>query len=373
MALTLTSRLRLAKQDKGDNNWHTSLNDGFDDADARLFKTDTAADPNSAEEAHYVGQRYWDQTNGLWWTATAVGNPGTWVRDADQIDTEITHPATPTTLAEDYPHGHLNAILEWVSATVVRLRPIGGNTIYVDISGGRETITGAFDFDITTDREGAQTEDSDTYYYLYLDNDTTPGTLLPVVSKTAPLTYGEATPGYHPTLADHRCVGSIYNDWNSDIRRFFANSGGFIAFDPTARGTTDQELLYYSSEKTTPDLTLTGSPTWRNLALNLPETAAEVRIFAHIRQKGTAGYWALSADGATGVLPGATTVLLGDAGIVDAIAVMQGPANDYAQIELTIPIVDSAFPAMSYGSDDEVIMAEIMILGYQDFWAPRGY
>lgn len=81
MAVTPTTRLQLNKQDSGDANWHTALNSGFDNAEARFMRFGTA-DPNSAEQCHYVGQIYarTGVTPTEIWVGTVVGTPGTWVQ-----------------------------------------------------------------------------------------------------------------------------------------------------------------------------------------------------------------------------------------------------------------------------------------------------
>jgi len=62
-----TARLALYKHDAGDPDWHTLLNGGFDDADARFMKasSDYAAqtDPNlpAPLDADFVGQKYIDE------------------------------------------------------------------------------------------------------------------------------------------------------------------------------------------------------------------------------------------------------------------------------------------------------------------------
>lgn len=57
--------LGLKKQDLGDPNWHTELNDGFDQASARIAGSNGSADPNGSVRGFWVGQRY---------TQTSVGS-----------------------------------------------------------------------------------------------------------------------------------------------------------------------------------------------------------------------------------------------------------------------------------------------------------
>ena len=82
MAVTKTAKLNLAKQANRDANWHTGLDQGFDDADARFQKTG-AGDPEAgAVTADFIGQPYYDTTADKWWTANATGAPpGKWTED----------------------------------------------------------------------------------------------------------------------------------------------------------------------------------------------------------------------------------------------------------------------------------------------------
>jgi len=99
MATTLTPRLNLGKQEVGDLDWETDLNQGFDDADARLILVrsvlkardapddiDYGVDPEDGTDeylpADFVGQIYVDDgiAGGLKqpvsiWIAHAIGTP----------------------------------------------------------------------------------------------------------------------------------------------------------------------------------------------------------------------------------------------------------------------------------------------------------
>jgi hypothetical protein len=83
MATTQTPRLNLQKQDEKDEDWHTDLDAGFDNADLRLLKISSAnsnyADPNTPGVAgDYVGQMYLDETADppRWWNCTTLGGAG---------------------------------------------------------------------------------------------------------------------------------------------------------------------------------------------------------------------------------------------------------------------------------------------------------
>lgn len=79
MASTFTTRLGLNKQAKGDNPglWATDHNTGMDNAEAR-FMLSGAGVPD-AVDGTYVGQKYFDTTNEVWWTCRTAGSPGIWV------------------------------------------------------------------------------------------------------------------------------------------------------------------------------------------------------------------------------------------------------------------------------------------------------
>ena len=366
MATTTTPRLGLKKQANADNPgaWDVDLNAGFDDADARFFRTGTD-DPNVAETGDYVSQRYHRTTDDYWWTCTIIGSPGTWVSDFETIDDDVNHPAPPTTLALDYTHNDLQCVLEWLTNSEVQLRPIGGNVMFYDSTGVRVTFAaGSFIFDISTDREGAQTEDASTPYYLYLDNDTTPGTPLPVVSKTVPLEIGTATPGYHPTLTDHRCVGSIWNDSGSDISKFNTMFGGMIRFDGITRDHTDH----------TDELFKSATPAFRNQTLNIPLTATHVVLQIGMKMAGSQGWVAIAQDGAASVgLPSDNGPhRLSDSEFVEASAILHQGGNGYAFLEITLDIPTRSAPAFNYGHNHNLLdMLSAVTIGYIDLWAPK--
>lgn len=85
MAVTQTPRLQLQKQDAGNPDWHTALNAGMDNADARLLKVSSdngdAPDPNVGPIAgDFVGQKYIDETPSpdepRIWICTTDSTPG---------------------------------------------------------------------------------------------------------------------------------------------------------------------------------------------------------------------------------------------------------------------------------------------------------
>ena len=85
---TFTNRLKLAKQTFRDLLWHTALDQGFDDADARLLKISSdfgdEPDPNAGVvvDGDFVGQIYQDETvtPPRRWICTTAGTPpaGVW-------------------------------------------------------------------------------------------------------------------------------------------------------------------------------------------------------------------------------------------------------------------------------------------------------
>ncbi len=366
MATVKTPRLNLAKQAAGDNpgSWEVDINQGFDDADARFFRTG-AVDPDGVEDSDYIGQRYQDTVTELWYTATDAASPGAWTKDFDTIDPLVTHPTPATSLAQDYQHGHLIGILDNPTLSTVRMRPLGGTTGYVDISGGRETWTGDFTWDISDagHREGAQTEDPSKAYYLYFDNDTTPATLLPIISTTPPDDIDGTKPGYHPTLADHRCVGSVWQNANSDIVKSLWQPGGVVMF-------TEHDADH------TPTVNGAATASWRNLPVNLPLTALDIRLtISGTRGAGAVGGVIVGADGATGTIGGGD--LTTPAGMKHVLmhSITTG-AGDFsgASVQGVVPIVTPATPAISYAVTAVTLNTFFMaVTGYRDRWAPKGF
>ncbi|KKN31257.1 hypothetical protein LCGC14_0825730 [marine sediment metagenome] len=368
MATTTTTRLGLKKQAAGDNSgaWEVDLNQGFDDADAAFFLSGSG-NPNGSENSAFVGQRYYDTSTGYWWTAEDIASPSSaWVSDFATIDADVTHPI-PTTHAQDYTHGDIQAVLEWLSITEFQLRPIGGTDIYADISGSRVTIAGDFVFDVTTDREGAQTLDASTPYYLYLDNLTVPGTPEPVVSKTPPDDIDDTKPRYHPTEADHLCVGSLWIDSNTDVAKVKIDRAGKTTFQAN------------DSDQITDLSGIASQADYRTHVLNVPLTAIEVEMHVIGRDASASWYLALAmSDAGVASLPNSgPTHFLGDAGFEDAIALLQegsGPDKWQART-LNIPIADSSSPAIKYGHNrgNALDTCEFVIRGYVDRWAPKGF
>ena len=89
MAITQTDRLHLQKQTAGDPDWHTALDAGFDNADARLLQISSdngdAPNPNTGGAApvvgHFVGQLYIDETVDpprVWICTTAADPASVW-------------------------------------------------------------------------------------------------------------------------------------------------------------------------------------------------------------------------------------------------------------------------------------------------------
>lgn len=81
MAITFTERLNIPIQDIGATGWGAVLNTGFQEIDDRLFLTGDG-DPTGVATSQYVGQRYYDTTNDIWYYATASGVDNTWVFEA---------------------------------------------------------------------------------------------------------------------------------------------------------------------------------------------------------------------------------------------------------------------------------------------------
>jgi hypothetical protein len=372
MATTVTPRLGLKKQEAGDNpgGWEVDLNAGFDDADTRFFQSG-AGDPNTATQAHYISQRYLDTDTDLWWTAQDTAGPSTWVSDAVLIHATDPHPANPTTLAADYTHGDIRAVLEPIDDDSVQLRPLGpADEIYVDIDGTRLTITGDFVFDLSNaaHREGAQTRDVSTRYYLYIDNSTVPGTPAPILSKTAPDDVGGDEAGYHPTDSAWRCVGSVWNNSSDKIQPFVCERDGKIRFTSPYDRTDHHHVL-----------TEEQSAVWISQALNIPLTAeaVELQFYAEGSTQSDGSYVVIGLSDAstTGWPDTAAPHSFALAAFADVHAMLNMDTNAMIQDIMELPIMDRAAPAFKYAVPREGTLRflEVVVSGYRDLWAPRGF
>ncbi len=366
MATTLTARLKLAKQATGDEpgTWAATQNDSYDDADERLFLRG-AGEPDGSVESHYLGQRYLDTDTEIWWTATSVGAAADWTSDLDIIDAAITHPI-PTTHAQDYSHGHLIAALEWVSATQVKLVAIAADgEIYYDNNAERVSYTGDFTFDITTDREGAQTLDATTPYHLYMDYSTLSVALTPepIISKTVPNARGTDPAGYHPTEVDWRSVGSIWVNSASEITKF-KMVGNKMVFNEADR---DGDHHY--------NLIRTGQSALREVPLNVPLTCEAVQLFLMYYAGGAAGYVVFAQDGKSITLSdgGGLPLTIEDYGEIEIL--MQQDISRGMVATWDMPVITKATPKFLYGHNDnnDPDELEVVVHGYTDIWAPRGY
>ena len=370
MATTTTPRLGLKTQAAGDNpgTWEVDLNLGLLSAEDK-FQITAAGDPNVALQADFIGQRYHDTDDDYWYTARDTAAPSDWVSDFETIDADVVHPTFPLTLVGDYPHGHLNAALEWLSITEVQLLPLGGNIIYYDDLGTRVTLAaGAFIFDITTDLEGAQTEDASTAYYLYMDNLTVPGVPEPVVSKTPPDDIGDVSgdgPGYHPTLASHRCVGSFWNNSSSAIAEFRIMRDGMVLFDSRPRDFTDHYI----------SLNAVANAGLRNQTLGIPLTAEACRLQLFMWAHGSNDSYVVFAQGGAAQTMADLSPPVGINTYADADLFLQQDNGRSVNVVWEVPIVTRSAPAFRYGHNDnsDPQLVEAMILGYRDLWAPHNF
>jgi len=84
MAVTQVT-IGLNKQDQGDNNWHTALNSGIDDANFRLTRNGTDANPNGIIVGYWKGMRFFDTLRVATWVFNgALGANTGWVREIAQ-------------------------------------------------------------------------------------------------------------------------------------------------------------------------------------------------------------------------------------------------------------------------------------------------
>jgi len=372
MATSVTDRLGLKMQANGDNPgaWEVDLNQGFLDADAAFFKSGTG-DPDGVIESDYIGQRFLDTATNYWYTATSVGAGADWVSDFLTIDADVVHPPPPDTY---YTFGMLLAQLQWVSNTGVRLAPILGNVIYIDIdidgAGVRKTLehTGILAFDIVTDHHGAA-ETSSQANYLYVDDDDDDGVLTVNVSAAAPDDIGGTKPGYHSAEPTWRCVGSFWNDENSDITKFKAGRDGEIIFDGPTRATDHIHAF----------ATLASQSALRTETVNIPAcaTSFKMQVLLEASSEGGGGYCVFAQDDAvsTGLLDTNVPIKITDAPYVEADLVLQSDTNDVAQSHVELNVVTRAAPAFKYGHNktSPVTYIEAVVRGYKCLWTPKGF
>ena len=101
------------------------------------------------------------------------------------------------------------------SASQVVLAPTIEGKVWVEILDTVYTAAAPITFDITSHRHAdTSSEAAAKFYYCYLHP--VAGVLTPKISQTAPT----VPYGYHPTSADHRHVGTFYNNGASDIVPF---------------------------------------------------------------------------------------------------------------------------------------------------------
>jgi hypothetical protein len=362
MATTVTDRLGLRIQDAGDNpgTWEVEMNQGLQDADDRFFLSD-AGDPNAeihgggsdaGMESVYVGQRYLDTDSGLWWTAQDIGAPGTWVSDQATLLSGI---------------GKLTGVLSRSSNIVYQLLPAYGTIIYVEIDGVIVSHSGALSFDITADLfEGAEV--ASIPIYLYVEN--VDGVLTPQMSPVEPYDIGEAKPGYNQAENTYRCIGSCWNGADGHFAAASHDRDGWVRFN-----IPDQTDHVYDGSS---ELTLAKQADYRSLTLKVPKTASNVLLHV-MGDTQDRIYMALAKSNAA--IPTLPTIdgpwFLADTGLESALAILVAYRDNQAAVPgLLMPIAARSAPAMKYGynhTDKTWDEFEIVLLAYQDMWAPKGY
>jgi hypothetical protein len=180
----------------------------------------------------------------------------------------------------------------------------------------------------------------------------------PVISETPPNSVG-----YHPTLADHRCVGSIWNNSSEDITKFLM-VGNRMVFNEVTR---DPDHHY--------NLNATGQSALRVMPLNIPLTCEAAQLLLFMFAPGATSYAVFAHAG--------KSINLVDAGG------LPHTLNNWPQVEIVLqqglgrgemttwdmPVVDMADPKMLYGHNDANNPDELeaLVHGYTDIYAPRGY
>jgi hypothetical protein len=241
-------------------------------------------------------------------------------------------------------------------STVTLKAGVGGNLI-VNIAGTK--LTQAADLDFILDDFGVGgshldtgSEASQTPYYLYIDNDG--GAMAAVISVDAPIEVGLTNAGYHPVRTDERYIGSIWNDVGQDIVPFVMS------------GNKQMFLEHDSNHEHA--LSLVASTSWRNLPLNIPETASAVLFSANIWKNGNGASF-YGPDGAVDTISGSTKDItsVDEAMFICTVHGANQPTGSSADGE--IPIVDRSAPAISYGASVNLSGHNLVVRGYVDMWA----
>jgi hypothetical protein len=260
MPITFTPKLGLGLQDQGEANWDDTERQTFQRIEDRLCLSGST-DPNTATESFYVGQPYFQTTANVLWFATAVGNPGTWVKEGDGYF------ATQTLFALMQERMLSSGRFASIAAGQARLT-MDYSRILAEIGGTIRLTSADITFDMATDLVGGET--SSTWYYCYLLWNGT--TLAKAIDSVAPnvVTGLHPTPGANPPW---RYVGSFYNNAAGDIQPFFS------LMTPYGRASYFKYLS--AAMRSTDWITgATGTYTLRNLPINVsaPARAALVSV-----------------------------------------------------------------------------------------------
>lgn len=246
--------------------------------------------------------------------------------------------------------------LERNSASVIRLHPGISEVLAINIDGVVVTSSVFIDFDITTDREGAQTEDASTAYYLYVEN--VAGVITPHVSKTVPDLPGDAgKTGYHPTEVDWRCIGGVWNDVGLDfVVGFWDNAGNF-----------NFELTDADHHHTLANI---ANDTWSATeVLNIPLCCSSANLLFNV--EGVDFSIALGTTNSTGgtvdisAIDNAYTLLHLGVGVTNV---------EVVSCKGDMPIADMSTPGFKYIMDKDAGDPGHMVVkvcGYHDVFAPR--
>ena len=119
----------------------------------------------------------------------------------------------------------------------------------------------------------------------------------------------------------------------------------------------------------------TATTSWRNEPVNLPLTCVDVRLsMSGTRTAGGVGGILVGPDGATGVLGGGDPTTAGMKNVLmHSIASIAGDSTGVS-VQGSIPIVTPATPAISYaGTTIDLLNFFMVVTGYHDRWAPKGF
>lgn len=138
-----------------------------------------------------------------------------------------------TSVSAAVPLGLRTGLFEYVNTSSVRIAEGFGGNVSVEIDGVVVSQPGPLVFAFPTHLDTGA-EALSTFYYCYVRN--SGGTLVPVISATAPQFADGTKVGYHPTIADARFVQAFYNDSQGNVAPFDEDATRAVYLRSTSSG-----------------------------------------------------------------------------------------------------------------------------------------